>query len=184
MKQQLCRFIYHRLLGWKTVITVPFYEKCVICAAPHTSNWDLLIGKLFYGSLGRRASFLMKKEWFFFPLNLVFKAMGGIPVNRGKKNSLVDQMARRFASCSRFNLAITPEGTRKANPEWKKGFYYIALQAQVPIMLFGIDYPSKTITCTKAIVPTGDIEKDMREIKRYFMQFTGRHPEYFSVGEI
>lgn len=184
MKQQLCRFIYHRLLGWKTVITVPFYEKCVICAAPHTSNWDLLIGKLFYGSLGRRASFLMKKEWFFFPLNLVFKAMGGIPVNRGKKNSLVDQMARRFASCSRFNLAITPEATRKANPEWKKGFYYIALQAQVPIMLFGIDYPSKTITCTKAIVPTGDIEKDMREIKRYFMQFTGRHPEYFSVGEI
>lgn len=184
MKQQLCRFIYHRLLGWKTVITVPFYEKCVICAAPHTSNWDLLIGKLFYGSLGRRASFLMKKEWFFFPLNLVFKAMGGIPVNRGKKNSLVDQMARRFASCSRFNLAITPEATRKANPEWKKGFYYIALQAQVPIMLFGIDYPSKTITCTKAIVPSGDIEKDMREIKRYFMQFTGRHPEYFSVGEI
>ena len=184
MKQQLCRFIYHRLLGWKTVITVPFYEKCVICAAPHTSNWDLLIGKLFYGSLGRKASFLMKKEWFFFPLNLVFKAMGGIPVNRGKKNSLVDQMARRFASCSRFNLAITPEGTRKANPEWKKGFYYIALQAQVPIMLFGIDYPSKTITCTKALVPTGDIEKDMREIKRYFMQFTGRHPEYFSVGEI
>lgn len=184
MKQQLCRFIYHRLLGWKTVITVPFYEKCVICAAPHTSNWDLLIGKLFYGSLGRRASFLMKKEWFFFPLNLVFKAMGGIPVNRGKKNSLVDQMARRFASCSRFNLAITPEGTRKANPEWKKGFYYIALQAQVPIMLFGIDYPSKTITCTKAIVPSGNIEKDMREIKRYFMQFTGRHPEYFSVGEI
>lgn len=184
MKQQLCRFIYHRLLGWKTVITVPFYEKCVICAAPHTSNWDLLIGKLFYGSLGRNASFLMKKEWFFFPLNLVFKAMGGIPVNRGKKNSLVDQMARRFASCSRFNLAITPEGTRKANPEWKKGFYYIALQAQVPIMLFGIDYPSKTITCTKAIMPSGDIEKDMREIKRYFMQFTGRHPEYFSVGEI
>lgn len=184
MKQQLCRFIYHRLLGWKTVITVPFYEKCVICAAPHTSNWDLLIGKLFYGSLGRRASFLMKKEWFFFPLNLVFKAMGGIPVNRGKKNSLVDQLARRFASCSRFNLAITPEGTRKANPEWKKGFYYIALQARVPIMLFGIDYPSKTITCTKAIVPTGNIEKDMREIKRYFMQFTGRHPEYFSVGEI
>ena len=184
MKQQLCRFIYHRLLGWKTVITVPFYEKCVICAAPHASNWDLLIGKLFYGSLGRRASFLMKKEWFFFPLSLVFKAMGGIPVNRGKKNSLVDQMARRFASCSRFNLAITPEGTRKANPEWKKGFYYIALQAQVPIMLFGIDYPSKTITCTKAIVPSGNIEKDMREIKRYFMQFTGRHPEYFSVGEI
>lgn len=184
MKQQLCRFIYHRLLGWKTVVTVPFHEKCVICAAPHTSNWDLLIGKLFYGSLGRDASFMMKKEWFFFPLNLVFKAMGGIPVNRGKKNSLVDQMARRFAESKQFNLAITPEGTRKANSEWKKGFYYIALQARVPIMLFGIDYPSKTITCTRSLVPTGDIEKDMREIKLYFKQFRGRHPENFSVGEV
>lgn len=184
MKQQLCRFIYHRLLGWKTVVTVPFHEKCVICAAPHTSNWDLLIGKFFYGSLGRDASFMMKKEWFFFPLNLVFKAMGGIPVNRGKKNSLVDQMARRFAESKQFNLAITPEGTRKANSEWKKGFYYIALQARVPIMLFGIDYPSKTITCTRSLVPTGDIEKDMREIKLYFKQFRGRHPENFSVGEV
>ena len=163
---------------------MPFHEKCVICAAPHTSNWDLLIGKLFYGSLGRNASFMMKKEWFFFPLNLVFKAMGGIPVNRGKKNSLVDQMARRFAESKQFNLAITPEGTRKANSEWKKGFYYIALQARVPIMLFGIDYPSKTITCTRSLVPTGDIEKDMREIKLYFKQFRGRHPENFSVGEV
>ena len=62
MKQQFCRFIYHRLLGWKTNVTVPFHDKCVLCAAPHTSNWDLLIGKLFYGSLGRDAHFMMKKE--------------------------------------------------------------------------------------------------------------------------
>ena len=184
MKQEFCRFIYHRLLGWKTNVTVPFHDKCVLCAAPHTSNWDLLIGKLFYGSLGRDAHFMMKKEWFFFPLNLVFKAMGGIPVNRSKKNSLVDQMAGRFDSTRQFNLAITPEGTRKANSEWKKGFYYIALKAQVPIMLFGIDYPSKTISCTRTLIPSGDIEKDMREIKLYFKSFRGKHPECFSIGEI
>ena len=93
-------------------------------------------------------------------------------------------MAERFASVRQFNLAITPEGTRKANPEWKKGFYYIALKAQVPIMLFGIDYPSKTISCTRTIVPSGDIEKDMREIKLYFKNFKGKHPEYFSIGNI
>ena len=87
MKQQFCRFIYHRLLGWKTNVTVPFHDKCVLCAAPHTSNWDLLIGKLFYGSLGRDAHFMMKKEWFFFPLSLVFKAMGGIPVNRSPEST-------------------------------------------------------------------------------------------------
>ena len=146
MKKSFYSFIFYRLLGWKTRLEVPNYDKCVICAAPHTSNWDLFIGKLFYGSLGRKACFMMKKEWFFFPLGIFFKAIGGIPVNRDKRTSMVDQMAERFANSTQFHLAITPEGTRKANPEWKKGFYYIALKAQVPIILIGVDYPSKTIS--------------------------------------
>lgn len=184
MKKTLYSFIYFRLLGWKTNVTVPSLDKCVICAAPHTSNWDLFIGKLFYGAIGRKTSFMMKKEWFFFPLGLIFKAVGGIPVNRGRKTSLVDQMATRFSREQKFNLAITPEGTRKANPNWKHGFYYIALKAQVPIMLIGIDYPTKTITSTKVLMPSGDIEKDMREIKLYFKDFRGKHPENFSIGDI
>lgn len=184
MKRKLYGFIYHRLLGWKTNVTVPYYDKCVICAAPHTSNWDLFIGKLFYGAIGRDASFMMKKEWFFFPLGILFKAIGGIPVDRSRKTSLVDQMADRFARSRQFHLAITPEGTRKRNPDWKKGFYYIALKAQVPIMLIGVDYPAKTITSTKAVVPTGDFERDMREIKLYFKDFRGKNPENFSIGTI
>ena len=81
-------------------------------------------------------------------------------------------------------MAITPEGTRKANPNWKKGFYYIALKAQVPIVLIGIDYSKKMISATKAIMPSGDIDKDMREIKLYFKDFQGKHPENFALGEI
>ena len=123
----------------------------------------------------------MKKEWFFFPLGILFKAVGGIPVNRGRKSSLVEQMAEVFAKRPKFHLAITPEGTRKRNPNWKKGFYYIALKAQVPIVLIGIDYNTKTVTSTKAIMPSGDIEKDMREIKLYFKDFKGKHPENFSI---
>lgn len=95
----------------------------------------------------------------FFPLGLIFRAIGGIPVDRSRNTSLVDQMANRFTESKQFHLAITPEGTRKSNPNWKKGFYFIALKAQVPIMLIGIDYPTKTITSTKAIMPTGDFEK-------------------------
>lgn len=182
MKKRLYSFIYYRLLGWKTNVTVPNYDKCVICAAPHTSNWDLFIGKLFYGAIGRKTNFMMKKEWFFFPLGLIFRAIGGIPVDRSRNTSLVDQMANRFAGSKLFHLAITPEGTRKFNPNWKKGFYFIALKAQVPIMLIGIDYPTKTITSTKAIMPTGDFEKDMHEIKLYFKDFRGKIPENFSVG--
>lgn len=181
MKQKIYSFIYYKLLGWKTNVTVPNYDKCVICAAPHTTNWDLFIGKLFYGAIGRKTSFMMKKEWFFFPLGLIFKAVGGIPVYRGKRNSLVDQMAERFATSQKFNLAITPEGTRKANPHWKKGFYYIALKAQVPILLIGIDYEKKTITATKEIIPSGDIDKDMLEIKLYFKDFKGKKPENFAI---
>lgn len=181
MKQKLYSFIYYKLLGWKTNVTVPNYAKCVICAAPHTTNWDLFIGKLFYGAIGRKTSFMMKKEWFFFPLGILFKAIGGIPVNRGKKASLVDQMAQRFSNSSYFNLAITPEGTRKANPNWKKGFYYIALKAQVPILLIGIDYEKKTITATRELMPSGDIEKDLKEIKLYFKDFKGKKPENFAI---
>ena len=101
----------------------------MICAAPHTTNLDLFIGKLFYGALGRKTSFMMKKEWFFFPLGLFFKAVGGIPVDRSRKTSLVDQMVHHFAECKKFHLAITPEGTRKANPNWKKGFLLYRLES-------------------------------------------------------
>ena len=89
-----------------------------------------------------------------------------------------------FNECKKFHLAITPEGTRKANPNWKKGFYYISLKAQVPIVLIGIDYEKKTISATKAIMPSGDINKDMREIKLYYKDFKGKHPENSALGEI
>ncbi|MDR0892230.1 MAG: 1-acyl-sn-glycerol-3-phosphate acyltransferase [Mediterranea sp.] len=181
MKKAFYGFIFRRLLGWNTNVTTPFYKKCVICVAPHTTNFDLFIGKVFYNALGRKTKFMMKKEWFFFPLGILFRAIGGIPVDRKRNTSLVEQMAQHFNECEYFHLAITPEGTRQANPQWKKGFYYIALAAQVPIVLIGINYPTKTITSTKVIFPTGDIEKDMNEIKEYFKNFQGKHPERFAI---
>ena len=154
MKKAIYSFIYYHLLGWKTNVTVPNYDKCVICAAPHTTNMDLFIGKLFYGAIGRKTSFMMKKEWFFFPLGILFKAVGGIPVNRGRKSSLVEQMVQRsLPKDLSFILQSLPKEPVNANPNWKKGFYYIALKAQVPIVLIGIDYNTKTVTSTKAIMP-------------------------------
>lgn len=85
-----------RIFGWTVNITVPDYPKSIICVAPHTSNWDFIIGKLAYASVKRRAGFLMKDSWFFFPLGLIFKAMGGIPVPRGKKKgSLVESLVKK-----------------------------------------------------------------------------------------
>ncbi len=184
MKQAICHFIYHRILGWRYNVSVPNYDKYILCAAPHTTNWDLIIGKLFYEAIGRKAFFMMKKEWFFEPLGTLFRWMGGIPVNRNKKDALVEQMILQVQKHQFFHLAITPEGTRSANEHWKRGFYYIALQAQIPIILVGIDYSRKCITMTKEVWPTGDIEKEMREIKLYFKGFKGKYPDKFTIGEI
>ena len=184
MKQSICRLIYFKLLGWRAKVSVPDFKKCIICAAPHTTNWDLIIGKLFIAAVGRSSGFLMKKEWFFFPLGAIFRSMGGIPVERDKRSSMVDQLIEQVRQSDTFHLAITPEGTRSANPEWKKGFYYIALGARIPIVLIGIDYEKKCIVAEKYLIPDGDIEKDMKEIKLYFKDFKGKYPEKFDIGEV
>lgn len=180
MRQTLFSFIYFRLLGWKEEVTETFHDKCILCAAPHTSNWDLFFGKLWWGAKGRKACFMMKKDWFFFPLGLFFRSIGGIPVDRSRKTSLVSQMTERFNRAEKLNLAITPEGTRKANPNWKKGFYYIALNAGIPIQLIAIDYERKLISYTRCVTPTGDFDRDIAEIKSYYKGFKGKHPENFA----
>ena len=89
--------------------------------------------------------------------------------------------AQKAAEMDTFRLCITPEGTRKPTAEWKRGFYYIALKANLPILLYGLDYERKLVKCTRTFLPTGNVEKDMAEIKTYFKEFTGRHPEKFKI---
>lgn len=171
-------------MGWSKEIDQPHPSKYIICLAPHTSNWDFLIGQLFAGANGLRSNFLMKKEWFFWPLGALFRKLGGIPVWRTKHTSLTDNLAETAKKSTMFHLCITPEGTRSRNPNWKKGFYYIALKAGIPILLYGVDYEKKRIQCTKTITPNGDIDAQMREIKLYFNDFKGKNPDKFTIGEI
>ena len=110
--------------------------------------------------------------------------MGGIPVYRQKHTSMTDSMAETAKQTPVFHLCITPEGTRSRVEEWKKGFYFIALKAGIPILLYGLDYEKKHIKCTKTIIPTGDLEADMREIKLYFKDFIGKKPQNFTTGKI
>ena len=170
-------------MGWTWEDTLPQRQKCIICVAPHTSNWDFIVGELYYHAIGRKAGFLMKKEWFFWPLGILARKVGGIPVYRSKKTHMTSQLAEVAKGRETFCLTITPEGTRSLNPEWKRGFYYIALEACIPILLYAIDYERKLIECTRTFIPTGDVEADMKEIKQYYKDFKGRHPEKFSIGE-
>ena len=147
MIQKICYWILYKQLGWTKEVTVDIPEKYIICLAPHTSNWDLILGQLYAHAERIKSNFLMKKEWFFWPLGPIFRKMGG-------------------------------------NPDWKKGFYFIAQKAGLPILLYGIDYQKRHIQCTKTIIPSGDVEKDMREIKLYFKDFKGKKPEKFTIGNI
>lgn len=171
-----------RMLGWKVTATVPDFPRCIICVAPHTSNLDFIIGKLAYASIGRKAGFLMKSSWFFFPLGCFFSAIGGVPVHRGKGGpSLTAQLVDRFNSSERLVLAITPEGTRSLTTRWHTGFLHIAYDTGVPIVLGAIDFKAKEVTLTHVFTPTGDADADLRAVKDYYRPFTGRHPLQFSA---
>ena len=168
-------------MGWTKDITVAHPDKYIICLAPHTSNWDFILGQLYSCAEGLRINYLMKKEWFFWPLGPIFRKTGGIPVYRDKKTSMTDNLAETAKRSEAFRLCITPEGTRSRNPDWRKGFYFIALKAGLPILLYGLDFDKKLIQCTKCIMPTGDVEKDMQEIQQYFADYKGKHPENFAI---
>jgi len=171
-----------RIFGWTVDITVPDYPKCIICVAPHTSNWDFILGKLAYLSVGRKAGFLMKDTWFFFPLGLFFRSIGGIPVSRKHRGpSLVEQLITKFNNTTKLTLAITPEGTRGRTTTWHTGFLRIAYATNVNIVLGAIDFKTKRIEIKNSFNPSGDVEKDMRAVKDFYNNFTGKYPEKFST---
>ena len=184
MWKSFCRWLLYKRLGWTLEMTEEHPDKFIICLAPHTSNWDFVLGQLYSGAQGLKSNFLMKKEWFFWPLGPIFRKLGGIPVFRSKKTSMTDSLAEAARQAKHFMLCITPEGTRSLNPEWKKGFYYIAQKAEIPILLYGVDYEKRLISCTKTIIPNGDIDSQMRDIKLYFKDFKGKNPDMFTIGEV
>lgn len=181
MWKKICNWLLYKKMGWTAHVTEPIPEKCIICLAPHTSNCDFFIGILYNYAHGLQSNFLMKKEWFFWPLGPIFKKLGGIPVYRQKRTSMTDSLAETAKNATHFRVCITPEGTRSRVEEWKKGFYFISQKAVIPILLFGLDYERKLIQCTQTIIPTGDLEADMHTIKLYFKDFKGRKPENFTT---
>ena len=172
----LIRFIFW-VIGWKIDPNAPSdIKKCVIVVGPHTSNWDFVLGKMAFMTYGVKAKFLIKKELFFFPLGLILKAMGGIPVDRKKTNNLTEAALEYFKQNETMYMVFSPEGTRSYNPNWKKGFYYIAQKAQVPIYICYIDFATKTGGFNSLYYPSGDVEKDINHIKEILKQYKGRFP--------
>ncbi|MFO7922266.1 MAG: lysophospholipid acyltransferase family protein [Bacteroidales bacterium] len=173
-----------RIWGWKMVGTIPSVNKYLVIAAPHTSNWDYVIGKLFYLSFGVKAKIMIKKELFYFPLGGILRVLGGIPVDRSKKTDIVDQMIREFKNSDSFILTITPEGTRKKVSDWKTGFHRIATGAGVPVLPGFFDYRKKVVGTGDFIPLSGNLEQDMINVKKFYRDINPKYPENFSVGDI
>lgn len=177
MIKKLSSFLFH-LLGWKAVGEIPpDIKKYIIIAAPHTSNWDFFYGRLFFLMKGIPLKFFIKQEWYVFPFNYLFKILGGIPVNRSKHQKLTDQIAEVFNHYDELAILIPPEGTRSYNPNWKKGFYYISQKANVPIILGYIDYENKIGGFGPVFNVTGNVEKDIETIKKFYIGIKGKFPE-------
>ena len=169
-------------LGWKFKGEFPKLDKSVTIFAPHTSAWDFILGILYFNEHGIKNNTLVKKEMFFFPMNLIMKGLGAISVDRkNRNNNVVSQVASYFHQNEKFNLVVSAEGTRRNIRHWKRGFYYIAQEADVPIVISYIDYKKKEIGIHGIVRDTSDIKKTMIEINEIYRNVKGRHPENFSL---
>ncbi|NNL03171.1 MAG: acyltransferase [Eudoraea sp.] len=174
----LAKFIYFRLLGWKTVGEFPELDKCVVAVVPHTSWFDFFLGLLVRRLVNQEINFIGKKSLFRPPFGWYFRWMGGAPIDRSKSNDTVTAIANIFNEKEVFRLALSPEGTRKKVEKWKTGFYYIAKAANVPIILVAFDYGHKCVKFSQPYVPTENIAEDFNNYKNFFKGSIGKIPEY------
>jgi 1-acyl-sn-glycerol-3-phosphate acyltransferase len=171
------------LAGWKAEVDLHLLpKKFVAILAPHTSNWDLIfvMGVLF--ALGLKFNWFAKKEAFRWPLGVLFKQLGGIPIERSTNKNIVQQTVELIRSQDRVVVGLTPEGTRSNVKYWKTGFYHIAHQAAVPIVFTFLDYGRKVGGIGPLMEPTGNIEEDLKVIRGYYKNVSAKYPEL--VGEI
>lgn len=179
-----------KLMGWETDNHWPEnLSQCVMIAAPHTSNWDALYARLALKALGVNVRLTIKDSYMQFPLGPFVRAMGGIGIDRRPKQageprpSMVQVMTDLFKQHPELVMLVTPEGTRARQEQWKTGFYYVAVNAGVPIALAYMDYEQKKAGVGKIIHPTGNFEEDMAEIMDFYAGIQAKFPKEFSVDQ-
>ncbi|MCG3168629.1 MAG: hypothetical protein CALGDGBN_00126 [Pseudomonadales bacterium] len=166
-----------RWLGWRVTGNLPDRPRLIVIAAPHTSNWDWVIAMVAMLALGIRISYLMKASVFVWPLSVLLRASGGIPIDRSSPAGLVDDVVARLRATERIVMVITPEGTRSRVESWKTGFLRIAERAEVPVVQVAWHYPGKLIHLGPVAELSGDHERDIARIRAWYRHFTGRNPQ-------
>lgn len=163
------------------------FRKCVMIAAPHTSNLDLVFARSAFSLMNIPIRYTVKDDWMRFPFNLIFGPLGAIAIDRSPKKpgeprpSMTESMIDLFNGRNELVVMVTPEGTRALRTKWKTGFYHVAVGANVPIALGYLDYKNRIAGVGKMLYPSGEMQKDMREIMEFYQPIQGKHPEKFSV---
>ena len=170
--------------GWKPEGRRPEATRFVLIAAPHTSNWDFPYLLAFAELFDLRISWIGKHTLFRGPFGPLMRALGGIPVRRHERSNLVSQLAALFAGEAALGLVVPAEGTRSRVDHWKSGFYHIAREADVPIVMSFLDYERRVGGFGPALRPTGDVRKDMDTIRSFYADKRGRHPEDFGTPRL
>jgi 1-acyl-sn-glycerol-3-phosphate acyltransferase len=169
-----------RLTGWTIEGDLPSDPKFIAIGAPHTSNWDFVAMLGVMTSFGVKVSFMGKDSLFKGPFGFVMRRLGGIPIRRGIRESVVEQMAAAFHAATSLVLVIAPAGTRHRSDHWKSGFYHIAHSAGVPIVPAKINYRKKLVTFGPPLVAGHDVRADMDYLRRYFADGHGKYPDQAS----
>lgn len=180
--QKICKFIM-KLSGWTGTGELIPHNKCILIGVPHTSAFDFIWSYVYYTSVGGNANFLVKKEFFFWPLGFFIRKMGGMPIDRSKGANVIRQAIKLFNENEHFHMSITPEGTRKRTKNWKAGFHTIARNANVPVYLTSFDWGRKQLTIWGEFKLTDDHKEDIKRMKDFYREkgVQGRNPELFTT---
>jgi len=177
-------FILTKVLGWKVKGEFPNVDKSITIFAPHTSYYDALYGKLLMNEIGVKHKFLSKKELFFFPMNILMKWYGSIPIRGIIGRNAIYQITKLFEETKSLHIIISPEGTFDKCPKWNKGFYYMATKAEVPIIVAYLDYQKREVGIKGIIERPENINTVMYQINTMYDDITAKHPENFLLEKI
>ncbi len=167
-----------KLIGWKLVGKMPNVSKFIVIGVPHTSNWDAFAATFAMLAVGFRYTFLVKKEWFFWPVGPAIRALGAYPVDRGRGSNVVDQLTEYFEKNDKACIGFPPEGTRSKVERYKTGYLRAAYAAKVPVFICAFDGPNKRVVLDRLVDLTGDLKKDNEAIKTYVdATWVGVNPE-------
>lgn len=167
------------IMGFHFEGSIPDIPRLVMIVAPHTSNWDFLVGLFAKLALGLRGRFIGKHTLFRGPFGWFLRWLGGIPVDRRAPGGIVESSVEAMRAADKLYLVVAPEGTRKKAPAWKSGFYRIAQGAGVPILAVAFDYGRRAVAFAPLFQPTGDYEADLPALRARFDASMAYRPENY-----